>query len=174
MKYGIGIDPGWKNLGLSIVCNDGEKTTRLHTEAYNPSAAGSMFKAVEYIVTKCREYIPEKTSLNDVHVYIERYVAYQGVNTAESEQILMLIGALYVSMFALTEKHPNLVRAIDWKTKLVKCLFKSQGFQNPSDKLDKKFSFAAASAVANVDKLGTDHEADATCLAGLAFVPGFQ
>jgi hypothetical protein len=93
--------------------------------------------------------------------------------TTESETITMMIGALILGTDYYTSHEVRLFRAIDWKMNIVKALFKKQGFQNPSDKLDKKFSIAAAKAVANVKEIKTDHEADAICLAGLPFILDF-
>jgi hypothetical protein len=83
------------------------------------------------------------------------------------ERINQVIGALifYFGYNQTWNKEPLLIRAIDWKTNLVKSLYKKKGFRNPSDKLDKKFSMAAAAACVELNsKLETDHEADSICL----------
>jgi hypothetical protein len=60
----------------------------------------------------------------------------------------------------------GLHRAIDWKMDMVKALHKKKEFENPSSKLDKKFSIAAAKACLDHEHtFATDHEADAVCLA---------
>lgn len=99
---------------------------------------------------------------------LERYVSYKGVNTAEAENILMLIGGLRQALRYSQASLPFdvlLVRAIDWKTDLVKYLVKNKGFDNPSTSLDKKFSIAAAKCIIGNHEIKTDHEADAICLA---------
>jgi hypothetical protein len=117
------------------------------------------------------------------HVSMERYVAYKNVYTAEAENILMLIGGLQASIHIRTGITTTMHRAIDWKTWLVKWLFRNKNFDNPSDKLDKKFSVAAAKACLQRDNnttgepyavnFKTDHEADAACLACLPFLKGW-
>lgn len=93
---------------------------------------------------------------------IERYVAYRNVMSPDSEKILMLIGAI----LGEAERRgipTQAYRAIDWKIGLCKHLVLTRGFSNPSDKLDKKFSFAAQTCITG-RKTKTDHEADAECL----------
>lgn len=165
LKYHIGVDPGWKNLGLSIVEEDTETglLRLLTSKVMDPSSYLSISKFIEDLDKLITPLILHADS-----VTIERYVAYAGVNTAESENICMVIGALsyYFASTQYWNKEPLLLRAIDWKTTLVKVLFKKKKFDNPSDKLDKKFSIAAAKCCLDeTTDFPNDHEADATCLA---------
>lgn len=175
-KYHVGIDPAWKNLGLSIVKEDvatGELTL-VSSYVMNPSE----YKTIPEFVQKlgglahgdmvkdiCKGEPEFSGTINSVT--IERFVAYAGVSTSETENICMIIGALQFAFKARYNLDSLMLRAIDWKTSLVKQLFKTQGFDNPSTKLDKKFSLAAGNACLRQDKnvFKTDHEADATCLA---------
>lgn len=151
----IGIDPGWKNLAIAVV-----QDSVLTTKVFNPSKAITLKDAVDAIL----EIIP--THLRGT-VVLERYVAYAGVTNADSEYILMLIGALVDRLQGLGF-NVKLTRAIDWKPRLCKELFKLKGFRNPSEKFDKKFSIAAAESIYPEYKFKTDHEADAACLAYFA------
>lgn len=166
-QYGfhIGVDPGWKNLGLSIVKEDLETNdlTLVTTKVFDVSSFFTISKFVEELDSFITPLILHADS-----VTIERYVAYEGISTSESENICMIIGALtyYFASKQYWNKEPVLTRAIDWKITLVKTLYKKKGFDNPSDKLDKKFSIAAAKACLNeLVEFKSDHEADATCLA---------
>lgn len=168
--YGIGIDPGWKNLGLGIVRRaEGETDIELiYSSTFNPAQLGGILPAVTKIVEVVSSTL-DRSVLDSVTFNMERYVAYKGVQTTDSEDIIMLIGALYYA-FNYEMVEAGLVRAIDWKMWLVKQLFKKRGFTNPSTSLDKKFSIAAAKACISNDKeFDTDHEADAICLACLDF-----
>lgn len=162
--YSIGIDPGWKNLGIALVKEEAGKISLVQSAAINPSSFKVQLQALETF--KAIKAIPE----GEVNfLTMERYVSYQNVMTAESENILMLIGAL--RQFAgtwVTDSDILLLRAIEWKMELVKTLVKNRGFDNPSTSLDKKFSIAAAHACLDIQgKFETDHEADAICLACL-------
>lgn len=164
--YRVGIDPAWKNLGLAIV-KESVETGNLHLVhscVMNPSTFDSIpkfTKALWSVVLESLMNTGEEPCISSVT--IERFVAYAGVSTAETENICMIIGALQ-QMF--DNEATFMLRAIDWKTTLVKELFKQKGFDNPSAKLDKKFSIAAAKACMDSEvKFATDHEADATCLA---------
>lgn len=100
-------------------------------------------------------------------VLMERYVPYKGQADASldnSERTNILIGVL---AYALKEVGPlYLLRAADWKVKAAHALRRKTGFTNPSTRMDKKFSMAAARAVSPLFK-GNDHEADAVVLAWL-------
>lgn len=160
----LGIDPGWKNLGYALldVAEDGKVTLEDHG-VYNPSKVG-VLKAVREL----------RCILPDIELdgfTMERYVAYAGVTNADSEYILMLIGALMARLSMETQHGVRvdpaligLMRAIDWKKETCKMLFKEQGFRNPSPKFDKVFSVAAAETICG-QKLKSDHVADAVCLA---------
>lgn len=177
-NYSLGIDPGWKNLGLGIVRRkvDGSDIELVHSQVLNPSELGGVIKTCKAIKDICYKHVPG-SDMDDFTGTIERYVPYNNVFTGEAENITMLIGSLAFSLdyYLVSDKEPVLYRAIDWKMALVKSLFKWKRFNNPSDKLDKKFSIAAAKAcISNPEKeIETDHEADAICLASLRFVPGF-
>lgn len=174
--YRLGIDPAWKNLGVSLVREHTEtgEVTLVASTVMNPSG----YPTIPLFVNDLHDWVYEKID-GDGHgiipenserflesVTIERFVAYAGVSTAETENICMIIGGLQQIMFDKWGCHSLMIRAIDWKTSLVKELFKRKGFENPSTKLDKKFSIAAAKACLDEDvKFATDHEADATCLA---------
>lgn len=166
-RYHVGVDPAWKNLGVSIVKED-ISNGEIHLVAscvMNPST----YKNIPEFVTELWNWIVlELTKTEEepiiTSVTIERFVAYAGVSTSETENICMIIGAL---QYLFKDTQPLMLRAIDWKMALVKALHVQKGFENPSPKLDKKFSIAAAEACLNEKKgfLKTDHESDATCLA---------
>jgi hypothetical protein len=179
-NYSLGIDPGWKNLGLGIVRQKVDHEDKgielVHSQVLNPSALDGILGTAETIKRICYKIVPGYDA-NYFTAALERYVPYNNVFTAEAENITMLIGCLTQSCneSLISDTPPALYRAIDWKMALVKALFKWKRFSNPSDKLDKKFSIAAAKAcISNPEKeIETDHEADAICLASLRFVPGF-
>lgn len=185
--YRVGVDPAWKNLGLAIVKEEVEtgELHLVHSCVMDPSKSSSISKFVETLNDEIYHAVYEDLFQNEdllqeegdeemefdvkiSSVTIERFVAYAGVSTAETENICMIIGALqYMFASPYTWNTESLMlRAIDWKTTLVKELYKQKGFDNPSTKLDKKFSIAAAKACLDHEhKFATDHEADATCLA---------
>lgn len=159
--YSLGIDPGWKNLGYAIVRKSiKEGISLVKAGTLNPSAGET--SAIDILTGQPYDFR---------YITLERYVSYQGINSAESENILMFLGGL--KYLLMREYHVledrgtlELTRAIDWKTELVKNLVRVKGFDNPSSSLDKKFSIAAANAC--LDQPGefkNDHEADAICLA---------
>jgi Holliday junction resolvasome RuvABC endonuclease subunit len=161
--YHVGIDPGWKNLGICVCKRETETEiiTVIHTAVMNPSS----FLTISEFIAKLDKVLTPLI-LHVDSVMIERFVAYAGVSTAETENICMLIGALCFYFVSQWDKEPGLLRAIDWKMNLVKALVTKKGFDNPSSKLDKKFSMAAALASVNVTiPYTTDHEGDAVCLA---------
>lgn len=175
MSFLIGIDPGYKNLGAAILQVQSDKSLKLvSSRVFNPSK-----NCLELFPPEIRLWINE--SINSDMRYsvkgfsMERYVPYAGVNSSDGENIQSLIGMLRYASYDWTGFNSNLYRAVEWKTNLVKTLFK-QGFRNPSDKLDKKFSIAAAAACLNLfekdfkNNVKTDHEADAICLAAYPFL----
>lgn len=171
--YSVGIDPGWKNLGLAILREDENGLTLISTHTLNPSEMGGHAKAALIIRSLVLKAVSaDQTDIENLQVSlaIERYVSYNNVNTAESENILMLIGAILCA-FDDISSNPGMYRAIDWKTELVKLLVKNRGFDNPSTSLDKKFSIAAAHACLDIPgKFNNDHEADAVCLAAIGLL----
>jgi Holliday junction resolvasome RuvABC endonuclease subunit len=173
VRYGVGLDPGWKNAGLAIVKQDENGISLVHSETLNPSSYGSNWNFVKHVQTIVGHHVPGYRDQYAIHsIGIERFVSYNNVLTAESENILMLIGALeYEISDWRTETPPMLYRAIDWKQDLVKLLVKHRGFDNPSTSLDKKFSIAAAHACLDVKgEFSNDHEADAVCLSAIGFL----
>lgn len=178
--FSIGIDPGWKNLGLAIVKEipGSHLVEPLLLTALNPSESKSpeLFVLTDIL----RKYIQVTGDSLFEHLCfatIERYVAYANVQSSETENITSLIGTLGMGLFWKTQHSLSfqkvLLRAIDWKVPLVQMLAKNTGFTNPSLNLDKKFSLAAAKALLptiNQKDLKNDHEADALCLAALPFV----
>ena len=171
--YSLGLDPGWKNAGISIVECNPEGLHLLRSATVNPSSFKD-FDRCKSTFDKILDGVDKKLVVN---FGIERYVTYRGVQTSESENILMYIGGMRER--ALTEIgtgcNINLYRAIDWKIALVKQLVKLRAFNNPSESLDKKFSIAAAHAC--LDSPGnfkTDHEADSICIASLPFLRPIQ
>lgn len=163
----IGVDPGWTNLGFAAVRKTGDKITRIRSETFRPADAGK-FGFIETsnsllaLIKELRD--PDEPLV----VSIERYVAYQGVLTKDAESIIMMAGAFGAAASSLNPVALNYLRAIDWKSRLVRILAKESGFRNPSEKLDKKFSLAASAHSLSLEKeTVNDHEADATCLACL-------
>lgn len=159
----LGIDPGWSNLGLALLAPKGDKYVNLFSSTYAPGT----YKKPEDFVEEIPHIVLKQTTENLVYVTVERYVAYAGVHTVESENINNLIGMIRMKMFLDPGKPAVfLPRAIEWKTFLVKTLAKNLGFSNPSNELDKKFSLAAARfLVTNPETIKNHHEADAICLA---------
>lgn len=161
IKVSVGIDPGWKNFGLAITkwVESGE-IQLVDCWVLCPAK----YESIPAFIESLKNILPEKID----YVTMERFIAYKGVDSAEFEIINRLIGALTYFFYINYSSDLKLYRAIDWKMELVKSLFLKKGFDNPSEKLDKKFSMAAADACLDPDsqhgKIKTDHEADAICL----------
>lgn len=168
LEYSIGIDPGWKNLSISLVKKLDGKTEQVHSVTLNPSEMNDA-KRCRLIFSEIITKVPPQTV---THLVIERYVSYQNVNTSEAENILMLIGSLVeAGRHLFYGADIIMIRAIEWKMEMVKTLVKLKGFDNPSDKLDKKFSIAAAKACLDTTPtFKTDHDADSLCLATIPFL----
>lgn len=130
---------------------------------YDPCSFETPVSFAERFVEDIKVHAPTK-------VIMERYVPYKGQAEASldnSERTNILIGVL---AYALKEAGPlYLLRAAEWKVKAAHALRRRTGFTNPSQKLDKKFSMAAAKQVFSGFK-GTDHEADAIVLAWLGSI----
>lgn len=172
VRYSLGIDPGWKNLGYGFVKEEVGEISLIDSGTLSP-ADMLTYNVPDFLYSALRNLTAQPVWLS--YLTMERYVSYQNVQTAESENILMLMGMLdYGLQSLLTGQSPGITRlhrAIDWKMELVKLLVKNKGFDNPSLKLDKKFSIAAAHAcLDNQGTFKTDHEADAICLAALPFL----
>jgi hypothetical protein len=171
-EVSLGLDPGWKNFGAACIehCG-GFKVNVVSTGTFDVSQEASE----NFVRALTLELIPEDSKFKDVT--IERYVAYANVRSGEAENITMLIGMLRYEYHLLGlnghgKINVNLIRAIEWKTKLVQILSKFTNFDNPSLDLDKKFSLAAAKHISiNKEVITNDHIADAVCLASL---PGLE
>jgi hypothetical protein len=159
----IGIDPGWATFGMAINV-DGKIISRT---SFEPRS----FLTNDNFIWEIHKVLVSTLTENNLHwdiiynIYIERFVAYAGVQSSASEDILMLIGALDY-FFASKYSKPILVKAIDWKIKICRHLVKTQGFSNPRKNLDKKFSLLAAELLSG-GRIESDHEADAVCLSNI-------
>ena len=164
----IGIDPGWSTFGIAIT-EDGKLVDKT---SFKPKEAGSRSLFISnYLDSWITSTLEECSSCNklttlNITVYIERFVAYSGVQVSASEDILMLIGALEYYFEEIHRIECKLVKAIDWKVKLCQHLVKTKGFSNPRKNLDKKFSLTAAGLLSGRE-FKSDHEADAVCLSYL-------
>jgi hypothetical protein len=164
-RYLLGCDPGWKNWGSALLKEENGELELVHTWLLNPSTFPSVSHFAEHLWNEVSCFDQRTVS----SVVIERFVPFGGQATAEAEAINHTIGSL-CGIIRLKDPflQPLLVRSVEWKTALVKALVKTKGFDNPSATLDKKFSFAAAEACLDFEKLDkerTDHEADSICLA---------
>lgn len=158
----IGIDPGWSSFGIAI--RDGDKI--LSKTSFIPkehiTIANFIHELGYWLSSKVSPY---ENQNYEFKVFIERFVAYAGVQSSASEDILMLIGALDY-FFSINYTKPRLVKAIDWKVKVCHYLVKSKGLSNPYTKLDKKYSIWAAEQLSG-ETFKSNHEADAVCLSYL-------
>jgi hypothetical protein len=161
-KNYYGIDPGWKKLGLAVLKWDKDRDEKPYVyEAFTED----MSEKTEIKVQNLFKY-------NVDSIGMERYVSYGSVRSTHTEDITMVIGMIRMHVFS---SYPgielNLIRAIDWKTKLVQNLVKYFEFDNKFSQLDKDFSMQAAKfIVSNPEKIKTDHEADAICIAALPII----
>ena len=149
----LGIDPGPVNTGLSVT-------------SFSPSGSGVVLSTClnfqRLSPFQVREKVLELCPHPDL-LTIERFVSYRGVQSDSTERTGVIIGAI------ASIAHPvTLIRAVDWKFKVVQYLSR-QGFKNPSQSLDKKFSLAAAE-FASGGKFKTDHEADSFLLSLYGYV----
>lgn len=148
----LGIDPGWKNLGYAIL----ENRKVIISGTLNPSEL-TFLGTMNVLQGYCTDH---KVDL----ISIERFVSYAGTLSEDSERIIMLIGGLRQISNEILNKDCVLARAIDWKTKLVKHFYKTEGYSNPSDKLDKKFSDSLATHIIG-EKPKNNHISDAISIA---------
>lgn len=165
-KIALGIDPGWKNMGIALLEHNKEnKVDVIATTVLAPASYESIWDI--------RFHLRDWFDASGVHpadidcVGIERFVSYNNVDSAESEHILLTIGAT-AGYLASACRNPEiaLYRAFEWKVNLNKHLVKNKGFSNPSTSFDKKFSIAAAKACLDYDyEFKTDHEGDACAIA---------
>jgi hypothetical protein len=155
MHY-LGIDPGWKNLGVVLMDQDGKI---LLSKTVDCSGFATLAEAVD-------DAIPAGIPIRGA--FMERYVTYgRGTPNKDTESTQKVIGALEYALQKRGVK-VDLWRAIDWKTILCKHLVVTKGFSNPSKTMDKKFSSAAAKAASGASAVNS-HEADATCLCYMAW-----
>ena len=157
----IGIDPGWTNLGWGVIDDDMKYVA---SGTWNPKNLGHG-KTGPLLFEHISEVVGSDIRLAKM-LGMERFVYYKGVHNPDSENILMVTGEL-TAVATLNNIPFSMFRAVEWKTNLAKYLAMTQGFKNPSDSLDKKFSMAAAEA-ATGHTFKVDHEADASCLAYVA------
>lgn len=160
-----GIDPGWKNLSVAWV-KPGDKPFKVEViKAIVLDVSTNPMDSIEKALKESN--LETSQSMSWKLAGIERYAPYANVRTAETENITMVVGMLQMCLFT-KGVDCTLYRAIDWKIRLAQTLSKNTSFKNPSSKLDKKFSKAAANEIISNDFiLETDHEADAICIAGL-------
>lgn len=171
--YGIGVDPGWVNLGAAVVKKTGVpfKFELLRVRTMDPSLSDAPERNIFFLVDDLSDGLPISSCsdpyVKDPTISIERYVSYGNVRSSHTEEISTVIGMLRMEFWNWCgTTRPIMLKAIDWKTKLCQTLVKYSGFDNPSASLDKKFSVAAAKHIStNPEKVSNDHEADAICLA---------
>lgn len=151
MANHLGIDPGLKNIGIVVTDDDGKLvfSQALGLEQCQNGVTGF----VQGILRVCSKYEVQTCA-------IERFVTFKGIQSKVSEEILMLIGALRYAIENYGHLKVSMYRSIDWKPALCKYLVKELRFDNPSQKFDKQFSKAAASAITK-EKITNDHIADA-------------
>lgn len=174
--YSLGIDPGWKNCGVALIRTDVPSLhfTKIDSVTFSPADFPSIEHFLEHLMNWYSQRLPEGQILS--YASIERYVTYQGVMTAEMENICTVIGGIRAAIRFCgeaknwdTELH--LSRAADWKIFMAQSLAKNEKFNNPSSSLDKKFSVALAKHLTNnVYEFSNDHEADAVCIAAYPFI----
>ncbi len=172
----IGIDPGWASCGYSVTL-DGKvlvKGNFVPRDEVGPAEV--LVGAVERLTSLVEDglkLVHEDDSLKSIFkMYIERFVAYKGVQSEVNEAILMFIGAV-IHKFESGGAVVVPVRAIDWKPKVCKYLVRTQNFNNPYPSFDKKYSILAASALSGL-QFKTDHEADAVCLSYLEIIDRYN
>ncbi|CAM0018868.1 hypothetical protein VPHD148_0050 [Vibrio phage D148] len=164
MKWYLGCDPGWVNLAYAWLSEDGDLITGcvVPKELSKGVLAPMVVANAWFDHTNNDMMIPHELSA----AAMERFVYYDGVHNPNSEQILMVTGQMQYFLAAEHSVTPIMFKAYDWKSRLSKKLFK-EGFRNPSDRLDKVFSIAAAEWIYDRE-FETDHEADAACMAYIA------
>lgn len=159
MGYFLGVDPGWADCGWCLLGSEGDRVTG---GVIHPNEVGIEQAVHDLITNNLGEFQGHILGAS-----LERYVYYKGIHNPNSEQILMVTGAIRFAMYDRSIPF-SMYKAIDWKNKLSRYLFK-KGFRNPSDKLDKEFSLAAGEFCTGYS-FSTDHEADAACLATMALL----
>lgn len=176
---GIGIDPGLTNFGFAIVEKTGPYSVQSLFNNTFSIDQDNLIKSCLDLIDNIRSIIQANMSpmsYDEVHIGIERFVTFGGVHAAASEDICVLIGMLISALDrdfpgirrseAPPLTHIHLPRSFEWKNSLVRKLCKNAGFDNPTLKLDKKFSMAAAKHICvNNNVIKNDHEADSICIA---------
>lgn len=160
MNLHLGIDPGSRDLGWALLSED-RSYFKSGTFCYKDHPHTGV--GTQELFASLDENIPEGAKI--VSAALERYVPYSGKFTSNAEAICEIIGSIGMVLTQRKIKYLT-VRAIDWKTLVVKMLFLLERFTNPSDKLDKEFSIAAANHIIGGKYYKTNHEADGF---GLAF-----
>lgn len=161
----VGIDPGWKNLGISILKIEDGNASLFKTGVLNPSESKEKYGSRWGFYKDLDDWLGGFNYVD--YVGIERYVAYKGIDTAESENIVTVIGMLgdYFYRGSLCT-NIHLYKAFDWKKQLCQHLVKTKNFTNPSSSFDKKYSIAAAKACLDVPyEFQNDHQADSVAIA---------
>jgi hypothetical protein len=156
----IGIDPGWASFGIAI-SKDGNL---LGKTSFVPKDFGTRLAFIKEL-NKWLDTYQEYITSDFVQVFMERFVAYAGVQVSNSESILMLIGAIDY-LLSSNGMDVVLIRALDWKVKICHHLVKTQDFNNPYKNFDKKYSILVAETLSG-QKFKSDHEADAVCMSYL-------
>jgi len=156
-KLFLGVDPGWKNLGWSVT---DEKGRYIKSGSVDPSTL-PLGSIGQYLLSQLEEEAPFLAGMA-----MERYVVYKGKYNSDSEHILLVTGALQALACQLGIPL-DMYKAIDWKTRAAKFIYKTTRQENPSDRLDKVFSMFAALVLLEVE-FESDHEADASCLSWFA------
>lgn len=178
-EWGVGIDPGWVNAGYATVKAAAEpfKFEIKTAGTANPSSVLSPESIIHFIFEETIHPMSARDGFGRVLIplSIERYVSYGNVRSTHGEEILEIIGMLRMEYWRDCGFAPvNMIRALDWKTKLCQTLVRHTGFNNPSKKglLDKEFSVAVAKHLTtnHGSILKTDHEADAIALAAYPLV----
>lgn len=165
-KLSLGMDPGWKNFGIALLEQTEDKKVKVvKTEVLHPYQCDTHWGISELIYNFLLLDGNDPPFWPDV-VGIERFVSYNNVDSAETENILMTIGAAAGYLQRRTKKDPYMYRAFEWKVNLNKFLVKEKGFSNPSTSFNKVFSLAAAKACIDFEyDFKTDHEGDACAIA---------
>jgi hypothetical protein len=160
----VGLDPGWESFGYAVRLD----STLLIAGNLVPSSYADLRYFIE-------DGLKANLSLPDSEVgttvTMERFVTYQDKFSQVSENVLMVIGAVVLS-FQQANIPVDLVRAIDWKIRVMKYLVRTKGLNNPFTSFDKKFSvWAAKQLMGETTVLKSTHEADAICL---SFLPDIE
>ena len=164
MKWYLGCDPGWTNMAYAWLSDQGDLVTGVVVPKDLPKCRIAPMIADEALEKHIVDFGADHEV---VGAMMERFVYYKGVHNPNSEQILMVTGQMQCWLAYEHEVTPTMIKAYDWKNRLSKHLFK-KGFRNPSDRLDKEFSVAAAEFIFPDYDFKTDHEADAACMAYIA------